>query len=132
MTHIFERIFVKCPYGSARRYVQEDAVQAAPLIPPFTLHLEAANDPLRFDQRLYVEWKPKEGAPLPHFFGELILRAEPECKGSVLEISGDYVPPFGVPGHAFDLFVGQRIATATAKNVLRKIAVDIEARAART
>lgn len=131
VTHIFERISVKCPYGAARRYIQQDVIHSIPSIPPFTLQLESAEDPLKSDQRLYVTWKPKESAPLPHFFGELVLRPELGINGSVLEISGDYVPPFGAPGRAFDLFIGQKIAMATAKSVLRKIAEDIE-RSAKT
>ena len=126
MTHIFERVLVKCPYAAARRYVHEDAVHAVPPLPPYTLELERAEDELRFDERLRVEWTPKDGALLPHFLGELVLRALPEMDEAVLELSGDYVPPLGVTGRAFDLFIGQKVATATAKSVLRKMAQDIE------
>lgn len=126
MTHIFERVLVRCPYTVARRYVHEDAVHAIPPVPPYTLHLEHAEDQLRFDERLRVEWEPKEGAPLPHFLGELVLRALPEMHESMLELSGDYIPPLGAPGRAFDLFIGQKLAMATAKSVLHKMAHDIE------
>lgn len=126
MTHVFERIYVRCPYAAARRYVHEDALHLVPPIPPYTMHLEHADDPLRFDERLRVEWTPKEGAPYPHFTGEVVLRADPDMSTTVLEISGDYVPPFGAPGRAFDLLVGQKIASATAKSVLHHMAEDIE------
>lgn len=127
MTHIFERVAVKCPYGRARQYVQKDAVRFVPAIPPFTLELEHADDPLHFDERLRVHWTPKDGAILPQFSGEIVLRADLDLGGAaVLELSGSYAPPFGVPGKAFDLFIGQKIASATAKSVLRKIADDME------
>ncbi|HET9095732.1 MAG TPA: hypothetical protein VFN37_03640 [Candidatus Baltobacteraceae bacterium] len=125
MTHIFERVAVRCPYAAARRYVHDDAVHAVPPIPPFTLQLEHADDPLRFDERLRVQWTPKPGAPYPEFIGQIILRADPDA-GTVLELTGDYLPPFGAPGRAFDLFIGTKIATATAKSVLRKMAEAIE------
>lgn len=132
MTHIFERVALGCPYAQAREYLQQDAVRFIPAIPPFTLQLEHAEDPLRFDQRLHVHWTPKEGAILPQFSGEIVLRADGDLAGTpVLELSGSYAPPFGVPGKAFDLFIGQKVASATAKNVLRKIAHNIENRAAK-
>lgn len=132
MTHIFERVALECPYAQARDYLQQDAAAFIPAIPPFTLELEHAEDPLRFDQRLHVHWTPKEGAILPEFTGVIVLRADRDLDGTpVLELSGSYAPPFGVPGKAFDLFIGQKIASATAKSVLRKIALDIESRAAK-
>lgn len=132
MTHIFERVALECHYSQARAYLQQDAVRCVPAIPPFTLELEHADDPLRFDQRLHVHWTPKAGAILPQFSGEIVLRADRDLGGApVLELSGHYAPPFGVPGKAFDLFIGQKVASATAKNVLRKIAYEIESRAAK-
>lgn len=126
MTHIFERVALKCPYAAARRFVHDDALHAVPPIPPFTLSLEHADDPLKFDERLRVRWTPKGGAPYPEFVGEIVLRADPALGAPVLELSGDYLPPFGPPGRAFDLLVGTRIASATARNVLRKMADAIE------
>lgn len=129
MTHIFERIMVHCPYAEARRYVHDDALRAVPRIPPFVMELERAQDPLRFDERLRVRWTPKAGAPYPQFDGEIVLRAERDFGGAVLELSGDYAPPFGSAGRAFDLLVGARIASATARNVLRSMAEAIERQA---
>ncbi len=126
MTHIFERVTVKCPYGAARRFVQEDATHFVPTIPHFALQLEHAVDPLRFDERLRVHWVPEQGAILPQFSGEIVLRADARLGDAVLELSGDYAPPFGAPGKAFDLFIGQKVASATAKSVLRKMAEAIE------
>lgn len=125
MTHIFERIMVRCPYARARRLVHEDAVRITPPI-PFVLQFEHAHDPLRFDERLHVHWMSKDGGPFPEFSGEIVLRAEPNVDGAILELSGDYVPPFGRAGLAFDLFLGTKIAAATAKSVLRKMADAIE------
>lgn len=106
--------------------MHDDALHAVPPIPPFTLRLEHADDPLKFDERLRVQWTPKAGAPYPEFIGEIVLRADPAIGVPVLELSGDYLPPFGPPGRAFDLLVGTKIASATARNVLRKMADAIE------
>lgn len=126
MTHIHERIFLKCAYARARRCVHERAGRLVPEIPPFELEVRPAEDPLRFDERLHVRWSPKDRALLPTFEGEIALRAVGPGGSAVLELYGDYAPPLGAPGRAFDLFVGVRIATATAKNVLREMASAIE------
>lgn len=126
MTHIFERVTVQCPYAAARRYVHEDAVHLTSPLPPFVLRVEHLTDPLQFDERLRVEWMARDGGPFPVFNGEIVLRANGSSNSAILELSGDYVPPLGAAGQTFDLFVGTKIATATARSVLRKLAAAIE------
>ncbi len=66
---------------------------------------------------LDVSWRPKDGGPYPSFEGTLSV--EDEGPGwSRIEINGQYKPPFGVLGAAFDAAVGHRIAEATAAELL--------------
>lgn len=147
MTHIYERIFLKCPYVRAREYLRESleaaadgqTVQSLPLTAPLAfvpgtleknvlVRYERGKDPLHFDEPWNVYWTPDGGGPYPDFAGELTVRADESYRGAVLELQGDYVPPFGPVGRAFDLVLGAKIASATAKDLLRQIARVMEER----
>jgi hypothetical protein len=73
-----------------------------------------------------VSWSAKCGGPYPEFAGALAVeksKAE-DCFGLI--VSGHYEPPFGVAGALFDAALGQRIAHASAHNLLRSIADYVE------
>jgi hypothetical protein len=147
VTHIYERLFLKCPYVRAREYLHE-ALQAAahgktPQTLPLTAPLAAApatlekrvlvryergRDPLHFDEPWNVYWTPEGGGPYPDFSGQLTVRADESYRAAILELTGDYAPPFGAFGRAFDMVVGTKIASATAKELLREIALRMEER----
>ena len=146
MTHIYERLFLKCPYVRAREFLRESLeasvggnVQTLPLkarlaFVPGTLEknvlvrYERGRDPLHFDEPWNVIWTPEGGGPYPDFAGELTVRADESYRGAVLELQGDYVPPFGAVGRAFDIALGQRIASSTAQTLLRDIGDRMEQR----
>ena len=147
MTHIYERLFLHCPYVRARGYLREalesaadrHAVQTLPLSAalafiPGTLEknvlvrYERGSDPLRFDEPWRVRWTPEGGGPYPDFAGELTVRADESYRGAILELTGEYVPPLGAVGLAFDIILGARIAAATAKALLRQIGSGMEER----
>ncbi len=147
MTHIYERIFLKCPYVRAREYLRESLeaaaqgkdVQSLPLTAPLAflpgaleknvlVRYERGHDPLHFDEPWKVFWTPEGGGPFPDFGGELTVRADENYRGAVLELCGEYAPPFGPVGRAFDMVLGARIASATAKELLRQIAEKMEER----
>jgi hypothetical protein len=134
VTHIFERFFLKCPYVRAREYLRE-VIEKAPLaVVPATIEknvvvrYERGHDPLHFDEPWNVFWTPEGGGPYPDFTGELTIRADDTYRDSVLELQGDYAPPFGAVGRAFDIVLGQRIACSTAQTLLRGIAGKMEQR----
>jgi hypothetical protein len=85
-------------------------------------------DPLHFDQPWTVEWTPRGGGPYPDFEGTLTVRADEDYASSVLELQGRYEPPLGAAGAAFDAVLGSRIASATAREFLRRLGQDIEER----
>ncbi|HKU66238.1 MAG TPA: hypothetical protein VJP85_00525 [Candidatus Baltobacteraceae bacterium] len=147
MTHIYERLFLQCPYVRAREYLRE-ALQAAadgkmsetlPLTAPIPLvpgaleksvlvRYERGRDPLHFDEPWNVYWTPEGGGPYPDFAGQMTVRADESYRGAILELAGDYAPPFGAVGRAFDMALGAKIASATAKALLHQIALRMEER----
>lgn len=147
MTHIYERLFLKCPYVRAREFLREaleasageHTVETLPLKAPLAfvpgtleknvlIRYERGHDPMHFDEPWTVLWTPEGGGPYPDFAGELTVRADETYRGAVLELQGDYVPPFGAVGRAFDMMLGQRIAASTARTLLRAIGDKMEQR----
>lgn len=147
MTHIYERLFLRCPYVRAREYLRlalESAAdgkseQTLPLTAPLSfvpgtlekkvlVRYERGSDPLHFDEPWNVYWTPEGGGPYPDFAGELTVRADESYRGAMLELTGDYAPPFGAVGRAFDMVIGAKIASSTAKSLLQQIGASMEER----
>jgi hypothetical protein len=140
-THVFESHPTECPYQRAREYLHESleavvkshqitslALTAGALEKPVLVSYKHGEDPMRFDEPWLVHWTPEGGGPYPDFDGELTVRADDSYRRSILELRGDYVPPLGAVGKAFDFAVGSRIAAATARALLQQIAQHMEAR----
>jgi hypothetical protein len=144
MTHVYECITLRCPYARARKYLRESLEPAArmnttqslalPATRPGTpaktmlVRYEQGRDPMQFDEPWRVFWTPQGGGPYPDFGGELIVRADQSCPGAVLELHGDYRPPTGIVGKAFDTLMGARLTAATARTLLKHIATQVEGR----
>lgn len=147
MTHVYERIFLKCPYVRAREYLRESLEPAAestspqvlPLAAPLTfvpgaleknvlVRYERGRDPMHFDEPWHVFWTPEGGGPYPDFSGEITVRADESYNGAVLELHGDYAPPLGAVGKAFDMVIGAKIAASTARKLLGRIGGAMEER----
>jgi len=147
MTHLYQRVFVKTPYHLARLYLHEALANAADSHALTTLTLSlpvheggvgiqrevtatyaSGADPMHLDEPWKVHWTPKGGGPYPDFDGELTVRADEDYDACVLELRGDYKPPGGVAGKAFDAMVGSRIASATARELLNTIAKEVQQR----
>jgi len=140
-THVFESHPAACPYQRAREYLHESleavvknhrvmslALTAGALEKPVLVSYKHGADPMRFDEPWLVHWTPEGGGPYPDFDGELTVRADDSYRRSILELRGEYVPPLGVVGQAFDFAVGSRIAAATARALLQQIAQHMEIR----
>lgn len=89
---------------------------------------ERGRDPLHFHEPWNVSWIPEGGGPHPNFSGELAVRAHEAHRGAVLEITGEYAPPLGMPGRVFDVATGMKIASSTARTLLEQIASSMEHR----
>ncbi|HTX03484.1 MAG TPA: hypothetical protein VMD07_07370 [Candidatus Acidoferrales bacterium] len=74
---------------------------------------------------LQFVWEPAGGGPFPTFTGS--LRMHPLGLHTEIVLSGEYKPPFGVVGEAFDAVIGKRIAEATAQALLDTLQQELEA-----
>ena len=147
MTTIDERRFVRCPYLRAREYLHESLQPASQSRLPQTARLTAAvpvtgielakevrvqyahgSDPMHFDEPWSVRWTPQGSGIYPTFEGELTVRADENYRYCILELQGEYMPPAGAVGRAFDAAIGKRIAQETAQNLLLEIASGFESR----
>ena len=75
-------------------------------------------------KHLALSWDP-EDQTVPRFNGTLSSSAGEPGK-TILTLDGTYTPPLGVAGKAFDLIVGRKIATATARALLEDIKKFVE------
>lgn len=140
MSNLLQRHVVPCPYGRGRAYLEKSLsalaesgapqrirLRAAPLEKDVLVTYTASEDPMHFDQPWIIRWTPAGGGPYPDFAGTLTVRADEDYTTCVLELRGEYVPPGGVAGAAFDAVVGSRVASATAREFLRALGAQIEA-----
>ncbi len=67
------------------------------------------------------------GIPTPAFTGTLTLSAGEDYDETELRLDGQYDPPGGAAGHAFDELVGRRIAHATLGALLGGVGEDLRA-----
>ncbi|MBV8244670.1 MAG: hypothetical protein JOZ38_01985 [Candidatus Eremiobacteraeota bacterium] len=146
MASLYQRLFLRCPYGVAQTYLQEALASAAATQERDTIRLRVplhvdhvalekdvvvtysvGHDPMHFDRPWRIHWTPLGGGPFPDFDGLLAVCADEGPDRSVLELRGHYTPPLGIVGQAFDALIGSRIASVTAREFLRQIGRRMEA-----
>ena len=81
----------------------------------------------RLHDAMLVEWKAVGTRLFPHFHGTLRLRIA-GVNATRLTLEGAYRPPLGGFGVGFDRLIGHRIARATMRNLLDRIAAEMERR----
>jgi uncharacterized membrane protein len=94
---------------------------------PVTVNFHAHANRLLIGRRndeMDVSWTPKDGGPYRNFTGKILVR--PASGKTELELRGDYEPPLGFVGAAFDAIVGNRIAQATASALLAELKAELE------
>jgi len=153
MTNIRERIYVRCPFGKApaylRSYLDELAKQSgadgsllrlvvpvkdlglgipggAQLAHDVVAHFVAVDDDAFGIQRTAVDWKPEGGGPFPKFAGFLTVETDEDYGSCSLLLEGEYEPPLGPVGAVFDAALGHRIATVTARELLKVLRRRLE------
>ena len=72
-----------------------------------------------------VAWQPADGGIYPDFYGKLWIEQD-DSNAPVLVLEGAYRPPLGFAGKAFDLVIGARVASITAREFLRAIAAEMQ------
>jgi hypothetical protein len=90
----------------------------------FATHHGHKGERLMYDEMQLV-WEPSGGGPFPLFSGSLKLH--PEGLKTEIILSGEYKPPLGLVGEAFDAVIGKRIAEVTAETLLETIKTELEA-----
>jgi hypothetical protein len=89
-----------------------------------TLKYEAHPTDMR--PRFAVQWVPTGDQLLPSFSGTLTVESDEDYDTFFAVLDGQYEPPLGIAGRAFDALLGHRIAEATADQLLHRIRDFIE------
>ncbi len=84
-----------------------------------------ATEPGRLHDEIAFDWNARSRW-LPNLSG--VLRFRIEALRTRVILSGEYVPPFGPLGVAFDHVVGRRLAIVTVNDVLDRLASELETR----
>lgn len=146
MTRLRDHVAARCPaseadarlqkYFAANREADEGArlrlrapLRGGPQLPNVDLSRDVivtitrGRDDENINDVLRIHWEPADGGPFPTFDGTLVTWGEdkPETQ-SFIELDGNYEPPFGAAGAAFDAAIGHEIARRTAHALLRDLA----------
>lgn len=73
-----------------------------------------------------IWWEPDKGGPYPQFSGTIGLAPNEQPDRCAIVLEGEYDPPFGIVGDAFDAIIGKHIARTTVRNLLDEIAIIME------
>ena len=73
-----------------------------------------------------IAWQPENGGPFPHFTGRIGIESGEKADVCYLLLDGEYDPPLGLLGDAFDSAIGKHIARLSARNLLDEIAIAME------
>ena len=142
MSHVAENVVVDCPASEATTYVigfleelgarDDEGAVLAPSVPVGDAKIDrevvAKLTSSKVTPGLTVmgfSWRPKGGGPYPTFEGNLTL-TELTALTSQLTLSGEYGPPGGLAGAAFDAILGHRLASASLRALLATLKSAIE------
>jgi len=150
MSHLEQRISVACPLGQAASRLTQFFTEhgnasadtaklslkldlSVPGVPiPISLArsviatIQPHRRPSDMTPRFDVQWAPEKAGPLPLFSGELVVMAHEDYRSFDLCLRGDYEPPMGIVGAGFDAAIGNRVAHATADQLLHSVRDLIE------
>ena len=93
---------------------------------PVRVELESRPNTLlvgRKNDYLALHWSPESGH-YPSFDGQIAIR--PSSSQTELIVSGEYTPPLGRLGAAFDQRIGKRLAQATLDRLLHELKMALE------
>jgi len=151
VSKLFERVYVDVPPAQAARrvvdYLRERGNSdgdTARLPLRLALSLPGRDTPVAFEKNVIatfapvsqtsdmgshyrVAWTPEGGGPFPLFGGTLSIGGDEDYQHFSLSLAGDYEPPLGIAGDAFDALAGRFIARATSRDLLGRMRDGIEA-----
>ena len=148
MSSIYQSIYVDCPPERAQAYLLSHFENARRVhgrsMMPLTAtlgsktgtHVTFERDATAtfapstgaggLEYQVQIEWKPATNEPLPNFEGTFRVQWDEEYGRCHLVLEGEYEPPLGLVGRAFDSAVGQKIAQSTVQALLEALRVEIE------
>ena len=156
MTALHLTIPVPCPPGQTQEYLERyfaeqspDGDQAvialrAPISLPGLPEIAPVRDcvvrasrsrvPGEMIPRYAVSWESAGGGPYPKFRGTVSIPNDEDYRSCFIALDGEYEPPGGAAGQAFDAALGRAIANSTGRDLLTRIAAYItqSARSAET
>lgn len=135
MTHLEVKRFVACPFSAAAELAERatsgrTSLYLSPFPPlgePVVFAMVSTpdkSDQVRKHDALLIAWRPQTRGMFPDFHGVLTVR--PRHAGVWLQLTGDYEPPYALPGKLFDLIAGRAIAKRTMGRLLDSFARQIE------
>lgn len=143
MSSITGSVYLHCPVDRVIAYLREGFAAIASTGPRRQeLHTHVPGTGIDFSKAVLISctpmnddeggpwlvtWEPEPGGVYPTFEGMLSARAH-DKDSSVLELDGNYTPPFGGAGAVFDKLLGHRLASDTAQEFLMELAAEMRAR----
>src|ERR1700757_2227126 len=93
MTHISERVAIRCPYPRARAYLLERATRSivnreTAAIDLVLVSFGHTSDPFCMGEKFTLRWSAQRKGPFPVFNGEIAIKFDGEQ--TTLELWGDY------------------------------------------
>lgn len=143
MTSITARLHFHFPFALASQYLSEGLTpisESGPHEMQLTSRIPATN--IRLSKEVVVEcrplpeapepawkihWTPEPGGIYPSFEGTLSAQRSEIDDATVLELAGEYIPPLGAAGEAFDHLMGRKLTSQTAHDVLENLAEAMRA-----
>src|SRR6185312_3616212 len=121
MTTVHATREVQCPFGSAVELIERFHGTTNHRAGPFSwlqVHVECSlaetrdyTDPARRHEALVLQWRTHGLFPMPRL--RALITVRPHWEATELRIDGSYLPPLGIAGRMFDVFIGRRIALRT-------------------
>lgn len=81
-------------------------------------------DSARRHEAMWIRLRPARGLPFPHVAA--VLTARPRQGHTLLHLTAEYVPPFGLLGAAFDALIGRRLAARALLGFLAEMKRSVE------
>lgn len=144
MTSITARLHFRFPYALTSEYLSEGfaevsqtgkhRLQLTARIPATAIELsktvvaECELDADNIEPAWLIRWSPEPGGIYPSFKGRLRAYANESDGTTILELTGNYAPPLGAAGLAFDHVLGRKITSDTAHDLLANLAAEMKAR----
>jgi hypothetical protein len=148
VSKIHQAIYVDCPPERAQAYLLKHFEGArrhhgramipltATLGPETGTHIKVERDATAtfapvsdasgLEYKVHIEWTPATNEPLPEFDGTFRVQWDEEYGRCRVVLEGEYEPPLGFVGRAFDAALGHKVAQNTVQALLESLRLEIE------